>query len=143
MQTVLKEKLWAYLVHNYPDLLLELQENGSLETYLEEKVSSILPLTREMLSAGSPSDLIEEYCLNAMVEELWPSKYSYIRLVLEEEFPRDYDKLERAGTLVFELLNMLKACQSVFEDFGFDHQSLGSNKLRHAVIACVHDCLIK
>ena len=143
MQTVLKEKLWAYIVHNHPDLLLELQENGSLATYLEEKVNSMLPLAGEMLSAGSPANLIEEYCLNAMVEELWPSKYSYIRLVLEEEFPRDYEKLERAGILVYELLMMLKACRQIFEDFGFNHQTLGSHKLRHAVITCIHDCLIK
>lgn len=142
MQTVLKERLWAYIVHNHPDLLFELQENNLVAAYLQEKITGILPIMERMLTDGNNVYEVEAHCLNLMTEDLEPSKYSYIRSVLEEEFPRDYQRLSKTGTLVYEVLNMLEACRSVFEDFGFDAKALGNTKLRHAVIACIHDSLI-
>lgn len=142
MQKVLKEKLWAYIVHNHPDLLFELQENDTVKAYLDEKVNSVLPLARQNLPAGSPAGVMEDYCLNAMVEPLGPSRYSYIRSVLEVEFPKDYQRLDRAGTLVYQVLSMLKESRQLFEDFEFkDHQHQVPG-LRNAVIVCIHDYLI-
>lgn len=143
MQTVLKEKLWAYIVHNNPDLLLELQESNTVASYLEEKASGILPIADQMFTLGNSAYVVEEFCLMEMTKELRPSKYNYIRSVLEDEFPSDYERLNQSGILVYEVLNMLRACQPVFEDFSFTHETQESNKLRHAVIVSIHDSLIK
>lgn len=74
MQSMLTEKLWAYIVHNTPDLMLSLQENYSVTRYLEEKVSAIMPTVTQLLDEGKPQYAIEELCLNAMTEDLKPSR---------------------------------------------------------------------
>jgi len=141
MKTVLQEKLWAYIVHNNPDLLLELQEQNSVTAYLDEKVAGILPQAQQMLSVGTPAYEMEEFCLNAMTEELRPSKYLYVLSVLQEEFPKDFERIAKTGILVHEVLNMLYACRQTFEDLEFSQASEDDRHIRYAIIAKVHEYL--
>ncbi len=45
-----------------------------------------MPLAENLLSQNRPSYTIEEICLDAMTEDLKPSRFLYIRSVIEEEF---------------------------------------------------------
>ncbi|NGF55568.1 hypothetical protein G5B00_03500 [Parapedobacter sp. SGR-10] len=141
MQSVLKEKLWAYIVHHNPDLMFRLQEDYSVTRYLEEKVAGILPMAAELLSENRPIYIIEELCLNAMTEDLRPSRYLYIRSVLEEEFSPDYERLKESGTLTYELCNLIEACKGIFEELGFSSENEEDRYLRYAVIRQVHEYL--
>lgn len=142
MQGQLKEKLWAYIVHNNPDLMISLQEDYSVTKYLEEKVSGILPMAEALLSEGKPHYAIEELCLNAMTEDLRPSKFLYIRSVIEEEFPDDYNRLRESGVLTYEVVNLIASCSEVLESFDFSEENLDNRHLRYAIIAQVHDYLL-
>jgi hypothetical protein len=81
MRRVLTEKLWTYIVNNNPDLMISLQEDRSVTYYLKEKVSAIMPEVERLLSEGKPQYIIEKLCLDAMTEELKPSRYQYVRSV--------------------------------------------------------------
>jgi hypothetical protein len=48
MQEMLKEKLWTYIVHNNPDLMLNLQQDFSVTSYLEMKVFNVWPLISQL-----------------------------------------------------------------------------------------------
>ncbi|TRW21954.1 DUF1896 domain-containing protein [Flavobacterium zepuense] len=142
MQSQLKEKLWAYIVHNNPDLMITLQEDYSVTKYLEEKISNILPMAEAFLAEGKPQYAIEELCLNAMTEGLKPSKFLYIRSVIEEEFPDDFERLKENGVLTHEVVNLIAVCKEVFEAFDFKEENQDNRHLRYAVIAQVHDYLL-
>ena len=142
MQTMLKEKLWAYIVHNNPDLMFNLQEDYSVTKYLEEKVNGILPMAEQLLSEGKPPYAIEELCLEAMTEELKPSRYLYLRSVLEEDFIQDYERLKESGTLTYEVVNLIEACKGVFDDFDFNRENEEDRHLRYAIIGQVHEYLL-
>ena len=92
MQTQLKEKLWAFIVHNNPELMFNLQEDYSVTTYLDSKVKDIMPLAEQLLSENRPDYVVEELCLEQMTEELKPSRYQYLLSILEEEFSADYER---------------------------------------------------
>ncbi|OKS85692.1 hypothetical protein [Mucilaginibacter polytrichastri] len=138
----LKEKLWAFIVHNNPDLMLNLQEEYSVTKYLEEKVNGIIPMIEALLAEGKPQYVIEELCLSAMTAELKPSKFLYIRSVIEEEFPDDFKRLQEDGVLTYEVVNLIEACQDAFEAFGFSEETQDDRHLRYAIIAQVHDYLL-
>lgn len=142
MQAKLKEKLWAYIVQNNPELMFSLQEDYTVSRYLEEKVDGIMPMVEELLSQKKPLYVIEELCLNAMSQELKPSKFLYIREVLEEEFPEDYHRLREDGLLTYEVINMMEVCKDTFESFNFSIENEDQRHLRYAIIAQVHDYLI-
>lgn len=142
MQEVLTKMLWTYIVQNNPDLMISLQESSSVTRYLEEKVNAVLPLAEQLLEGGRPSYIIEELCLNAMTEDLKPSRYLYIRSVLEDEFPRDYLRMKENGTLTYEVVNMIEACQDIFTTFDFNSENEENRYLKYAIIAQVHDYLI-
>jgi hypothetical protein len=138
---MLKEKLWAYIVHHNPELMFSLQEEYSVSRYLDEKVKAVMPTAERLLSEDRPLYVIEELCVNEMTEELRPSKFLYIREVVEEEFPEDYERLRESGVLTYEIVNMMKACAEIFETFGFSEKNEEQRHLRHAIIAQVHDYL--
>lgn len=141
MQNVLSEKLWAYIIHNNPDLMFSLQESRSVTRYLEEKVNGVLPLAEQLLADGNPLYIVEERCLNAMTEDLQPSRFQYIRSVLEDEFSKDYERLKENGTLTYEIVNLIETCKNVFNDFGFSKENEDDRYLRYAVIGQVHSYL--
>ncbi len=141
MQSMLTEKLWAYIVHNNPDFMLRLQEEHSVTRYLQEKVSAVMPMVAQLLREGKPQHVIEEICFNEMTEELKPSRYQYIRSVIEEEFTADYEQMKENGTLSYEVVNLIKACNSIFSHFDFNSENEANRYLRYAIIGQVHDYL--
>lgn len=141
MQSMLTEKLWAYIIHNNPDLMLSLQEDYSVTSYLENKVAAVMPMAAQFLSEEKPQYIIEELCLQAMTEDLKPSRYQYIRSVIEEEFNSDYLRMKENGTLTYEVVNLIEACKSIFSDFDFNGENEANRHLRYAIIGQVHDYL--
>lgn len=141
MQNVLMQKLWTYIVHNNPELMLSLQESGSVTRYLEEKVNTVMPMVAELLDEGRPQYIIEELCLDAMAEELKPSRYQYILSVIEEEFNADYERVKENGTLTYEVVNLIETCKSIFSGFEFNNENEANRHLRYAIIGQVHDYL--
>ncbi len=142
MQSMLKEKLWTYIVHNNPDLMFSLQEDYSVTRYLEEKVNAIMPTAGQLLTEGKPLYAVEELCLERLTEDLKPSRYLYIRSVIEEEFKLDYDRLKENGILTYEIVNLIEACKGIFSDFEFSRENEENRHLRYAIIGQVHEYLL-
>lgn len=143
MQMILKEKLWAYIVHNNPDLLFKLQEEYSVAQYLEEKVSNVMPILIRLLSEERPQYVIEELCLNAMTEELRPSRFLFVQSVLAEEFDSDHRRLKVEGRLTYEVLNMLDDCKAIFDELGLSEENKQDGKIYYAVYRQIGDYLKK
>jgi len=141
METILIEKLRRYIIHNNPDILINLQMDFSVTQYLEEKVQSIQLLLNELLAEGKPSYIIEEVCLSELTKDLRPSKFNYIRSVLEEEFEQDFLLTKKNNTLTYEIMNIITECESVFEIFGFTEETEGSKDLRYAVAGTIQQFL--
>ena len=141
MQSVLMEKLRAYITEHNPDLLLQLQGNFSVTQYLEDKVASVMLLVKELLSEGKANYIIEELCMNELTADLRPSKFDYLKAVLEEDFPDDYNRMAEAGVLTYEVVNLIEACKEVFGTHGFTEENEDNRFLRYAVIAEIHDYL--
>ena len=141
MQTVLMQKLWTYIVHNNLELMLSLQESCSVTRYLEEKVNTVMPIVAQLFDEGRPQYIIEELCFNVITEELKPSRYQYIRSVIEEEFNADYERMKENGTLTYEVVNLIEACKGIFNNFKFNSENEANRHLRYAIIGQVHDYL--
>jgi hypothetical protein len=104
-------------------------------------VNAVLPMVEQLLGEGRPPYIIEELCLNAMTEELQPSRYQYIRSVIEEEFNGDYERMKENGTLTYEVVNLIETCKGIFSDFDFNSENETNRHLRYAIIGQVHDYL--
>lgn len=141
MQSVLMEKLWAYIVRDHPDLMVRLQEQLSVTAYLETKIMGVMPMADRLLSEGKPVYIIEDLCMDALTADLKPSRYQYIRSVLEEEFPQEYERLKESGTLTYEVMNLIEVCKDIFSDFDFNSENEANRHLRYAIIGQVHDYL--
>ena len=135
------EKLRAYITEHNPDLLLQLQGNFSVTQYLEDKVASVMPMVKELLSEGKANYVIEELCMNELTADLRPSKFDYLKTILEEDFPDDYNRMAEAGVLTYEVVNLIEACKEVFGTHGFTEENEDNRFLRYAVIAEIHDYL--
>src|SRR5471030_137462 len=92
MQTILIEKLRSYIIQNNVDLLLKLQRDFSVTRYLEDKIAGITPQLDQWVAEGKPQYIIEELCMNELTKDLRPSKFNYIREILEEDFLQTYEK---------------------------------------------------
>lgn len=139
MQEVLIAKLHQYIRDNNPDLLITLQQEGSLSSYLEEKVAAINPLLDQLLAANTPAYLIQEQCMDELIKELRPSKFNYLISILEEEFEPDYQRLKESGLLTYEVVNLIESCTSVFDTFGFTVENENDRHLHYVIIGAVKE----
>lgn len=141
MQRILIEKLHSYIIHNNPDMILSLQADCSLTQYLEQKVKSILPLLEGLLADGKSQYVIEEICLDELTKDLRPSKFNYIRSLLEEEFEQSFYGMKESGTLTYEIVNLIISCKPVFELYGFTKENEDSRDLHYAISGTIKEYL--
>lgn len=133
MHTQLKEKLWAYIVQNNPDLMHHLQDEYRVVNYLEEKVSSVMPKAMTLLAKDIPGYAILEICLNEMTVELRPSKYQYILAILSKNFPETFQTFREQGQLAYEGVKLVEYCQPVFEKTHFRKDNEHNPHIRAAI----------
>jgi len=141
MQTILKEKLWAYIIQNNPDLMFNLQAEYSVSRYLEDQVSNVMPTVLQLLGEGKPGHAIEELVLEQLTEKLRPSRFLYLQEILKTEFQTIYLKFRESGVLTYETVNLIDQCNEVFDAFNFSQENQHDHKLRHNIIAKVHHYL--
>ncbi|OOQ60009.1 hypothetical protein [Mucilaginibacter pedocola] len=141
MKTLLIGKLHSYMIQHHTDLLIALQEEHRLSHYLGSKVDSISGLIEGLQKENRPSYVIEALCLEELTRDLRPSRFSWMRELLEAEFPKAYQQMNRSGILTYELINLIGACEPIFEVFGFgeDHEELPA--LRNAVTGMIAEYL--
>lgn len=143
MQEILIEKLHEYIINNNLDLLIELQQDSKVNSYIQEKVATTDELINQLQSENTPSYIIEEQCLDFLTKDLRPSKFNYLLMVLEEDFERDYQQFREAGILTYETINLIAACNSVFEALGFTTDNEDDKQLRYAITGIVKEYLDK
>jgi len=141
MENILIEKFGSYLVANHPDLLVQLQESRSVTEYIQDKVLSVKPLLDQLLAEEKPAYIIEELCLAELTADLRPSKFHYIRQVLEEDFLQAYRGFEKMGVLTYEIINMIEVCKPVFERLGFTEESEDDRILKYVIIGSISEYL--
>jgi len=137
MQEMLKEKLWTYIVHNNPDLMLNLQQDFSVTSYLEMKVFNVWPLVSQLLAENNPEYVIEELCMEELTKDLRPSKFNYIHGVLEDEFEEDFLRIKESGMLTYEIINLITESETVFETLGFMQDNEQDRMLRYAIAGTI------
>ena len=140
MQEILIQKLLLYMQENNPELLIQLEEESRVKDYLLKKVGMVDSLINEQ-DDDQPAYILETACMDILTLDLKPSRYQYISKVLEEEFEDYYEKLELAGLIKFEAINLLDSCKQVFDDFGFNTQSEDNWLLRYLIIGSISEYL--
>lgn len=143
MKELLTDKLHQYISENNPDLLLSLQQNNAVTSFLTDKVNTVSDLLSQLQNQATPAYLIEEVCMNALTKDLRPSKYNYISNILEEDFEFAYLQFQKSGILLYEVVNIIMQCQDGFEAFGFTEESEDNRQLRYAVTGIIDKYLSK
>lgn len=141
MKTILTGKLHSYMVQHHTDLVIALQEDHRLSHYLSSKVDSISGLIEDLQTEGRPAYVIEALCLEELTRDLRPSRFSWMRELLEAEFPEDHRRMERSGILTYELINLTGACEPIFEVFAFGEDTEDSRQLKYAVMGMIAEYL--
>jgi len=143
MHTILIEKFRSYLVHNSPDIMIRLQHEFLLTQYLEDKVLNVMPLVEQLIAENKPQYIIEELCLEELTRNIRPSRFMYIRGLLEEEFLQTYERFREMGVLTYETINLIDACNPVFEHLGFTEDNEDDRQLRYAITGAIAEYLEK
>lgn len=138
MQEILIHKLHEYIRENNPDLLLQLEEAGTVTDYLSDKINREDVLLKQ-LDKEQPAYIIEEACMNLMTQDLRPSKFLYVCTILEEEFEEIYQQLCNSGALKYEVINLITQCNPVFEDVNFNEENEDSAFTRYAITGCIDE----
>jgi len=140
MQEILLKRLHDYIRENNPDMLIQLEEEKKVTEYLSDKIKLVDGLLQESDST-QPAYIIEEACMDILTEDLRPSKYHYIRAILEEEFEAIYRRLQNSGTLQFEVINLVKYCQPLFDAVPFTLENEDSRELQYSVTGAIAEYL--
>jgi len=141
MKEQLTQKLYSYLLQNQLDLLIALQEDHRLDHYLRTKVDSVSELLEQLQAEKRPAYVTEALCLEELTRDLRPSRFNYMTELLEQEFEAEYQKMRNSGILTYEVINLIGACEPIFEVFGFGEESEDSRELKYAVMGMISEYL--
>ncbi len=137
MRDKLQGLLLGYIRENNPDLLFQLEEDDALHAWVLEKIQEV----ELVLQNSKPSLLMEADYLDLMTAELKPSKFHYIRDLLEEAFPAEYEQMKASGALSIEVVNMISACKGLFDEFPLSEDMEENLALDHAATGVISDFL--
>jgi hypothetical protein len=141
MEKALTERLWDYIIEYNPELMFKLQEDYRVMDYLKERVAEVLPLVEELKERNVPLYEVEEQCMLQLTKDLRPSRYCYIRTILEEDFAEITAHMRESGTLTYELLNMMEACADIFKEMQFCVANETDRMIRYAVTGRIYEYL--
>ncbi|SDF45154.1 protein of unknown function [Mucilaginibacter pineti] len=141
MKELLINKLYSYLLDNHLDLLIALQEDHRLTHYLETKVGSVKELYEGLQAESRPAYVIEALCLEELTRDLRPSRFEYMRSLLEQEFESEYQHMADSGILTYEVISLIGACEPVFEVFSFSEDNEDDKELKYALIGMIAEYL--
>lgn len=139
MRYILSIKLFKHIQQNYPDVLLSLPSEEAITDFINQKLDEIEPLIDENLRADKPVYIVEEIGLTSMIEALGPSKFNYLKELVEDEFLIEYHHLLQAGVLKFEILNLITECDPFFEAFGFSEENIDDKHLRYTIVGTIKE----
>jgi hypothetical protein len=139
MQEILKRKLHDYIKENNPDILMTLQEENRLEGYLHSMINSVNALIEQLVSENKPSIIIEEICMDELTKPLRPSRFHFLKELLEQDFFEEYQHLLHSGILRPEINNLIAVCDPLFTAFGFSEENEDDKHLRNTVIGVIKE----
>ena len=141
MQDRLIQKLKVYIQENNPDLFLTLQKENRLTDYLQESVDSVHSMIHQLSAIHTAPSVIEELCMEELTRQLKPSRFNYLKKILEEDYPSYFEKMEQQGVLTTELINMITTCDAVLNQFNLSIINEHNPQLRYAVMGELDDYL--
>jgi hypothetical protein len=133
MSDKLQGLLLGYIRENNPDLLQQLDEDDSLHAWVIEKIREV-----ELVLQQSKA-LPDAEFLDLMTVDLKPSKYNYVRDLLEDEFPDDYERLKESGMLRYEIIHLIHLCSYYFETMPVAQDPDENRQLDYAVSGMITD----
>jgi len=139
MKELLIRRLHSYLLENQMDLLISLQEDHRLKEYLNRKVSSVKDHWERLAAENRPEYVIEALCMEELTSDLRPSRFEFVRNLLEEEFEQDYQRMLQCGILSYEVINLIGACEPIFMIYGVDDDAAIRDELRAAVTGMISE----
>ena len=141
MKVTLISNLYQYIRENNSDVLMELEESGGVTKYLSDRVSAVDSLLEQLTKENKPAYIIEELCIGFLTEDLKPSRYNYILNILELEFEKKYNQFIESGLLLYEVCNIIKCCQPVFDDLNFSEENEDNRFLRYDITGVLAEYL--
>lgn len=139
MHELLIRKLHDYLGDNNPDILYKLQSEGKVTEYLQGKVATVDSMMMELIRTDTDPYFIEELCMYSLTTDLRPSRFNCVKEIFEEEFEYTSMMYYEMGILRFELVNMVEAFSSIFDDLHFSEANAESRLLRYAICGAIQD----
>jgi hypothetical protein len=129
MSDKLQGLLLGYIKENNPDLLMQLDEDDALHAWVIEKIHEVELVLGDAKARRVPDN---EF-MDLMTVDLKPSKFHYMRDLLEDQFPEEFDQLLASGELRFEVIQMIGLCNHLFEAMPLREDIDENAQLDHAV----------
>lgn len=104
----LEKRFWAHLYVNHYEFILELEQAQIFETYMKEVMRSVTSLLEKLLSEGNPDYVVEELCLNMLLEEVRPAHFPYFLQVFSEQLAEIYQIWHKKGILKVQIINFTR-----------------------------------
>lgn len=117
-----KENFRKYLDEYMDDFFPEIKENmgKEYEDFLRAKTEMAFRLYKDMIERGEMPFMAEIWAIDVLKEGYTNSKYSYIEERIREMDEDYYERLENEGTLKKKIIEIVKACEEIFEKYGFE-----------------------
>lgn len=131
----LKEKVYEVMVENNPDLIVSLQTENGVTSFIESLVESKRATIETILRSNHQPNEKEEEILNELMSELVPSRFHYVRDLFSSNYKEKYEEFLQLGMVNTIVMNLLEFCGKIFERHGFSNMTEDSPWLQFEILA--------
>ena len=115
---------------------MQLQKDDALHAWVSDKIQEV----EMVLNESQTGQVNEDQFFDILTIDLQPSRFRYVRDLFETEFRDDYERMMEAGTLNYELVNLVSACHPLFEEFPLI-EGMDNSQMDHAVAGVIYEYL--
>jgi hypothetical protein len=111
-----------------------------------QKCESIGGTLERLIANNTPLYEIEQLCMQLLTEDLKPSRFQFVKQIMEENFEKTFEQFETSGRLVNTVIEVLPACEEFFLRFEFNEAKEEAREeriLRYAIAGVIDECLNK
>lgn len=130
-------KLRSFLVQNDADLTMLLEGDHRPAHYHKDKGHTTMDVCEGPRARKRPVYVAHAPGIKECTGDLRPSRFEYMRALIEEKFEAQYHRMDASGILTCQVITLISVCEPIFEAFGFGEEREHSKELKYTVMGMI------
>jgi hypothetical protein len=129
----------AFISENNPDVIVSIGSTGSMKRFVRDKAEVAMDLAKNLKERGLPESEILDACFESMVKEMKPSRFNFLKDLIQNHFPEKLKRYSETGVMTYEIIQVIESHGHLFEKYRFGETETKNDLLETEFVGILFD----